>query len=94
MESLRGFKKVVFGKSYRERKVIEVPKTNESVDLCFQPGNQMYTINPFHTIGPEAATGGVLLKKVFLKISQISQRITCVGVSFQKSCKPEDLQVY
>ena len=26
----------------------------------------------------EAATGGVLLKKVFLKISQISQENTCV----------------
>ena len=26
----------------------------------------------------EAATGGVLLKKVFLKISQISQKNACV----------------
>ena len=31
---------------------------------------------------PEAATGGVLQKKVFLKIMQISQKNTCVGVSF------------
>ena len=31
----------------------------------------------------QAATGGVLLKKVFLKISQISQENTCVGISFQ-----------
>ena len=30
----------------------------------------------------EAATGGVLKKKVFLRISQISQENTCVGVSF------------
>ena len=30
----------------------------------------------------EAATGGVLQKKVFLKIVQISQEDTCVGVSF------------
>ena len=30
----------------------------------------------------EAATGGALLKKVFLKISQISQENACVGVSF------------
>ena len=31
---------------------------------------------------PEAATGDVLLKKVFLKNSQISQRNNLVGVSF------------
>ena len=31
---------------------------------------------------PEAATGGVLLKKLFLEISQYSQENTCVGVSF------------
>ena len=30
----------------------------------------------------EAATGGVLFKKLFLKISQYSQENTCVGVSF------------
>ena len=29
----------------------------------------------------EAATGGVLSKKVFLEISQNSQKNTCVGVS-------------
>ena len=32
----------------------------------------------------EAATNGVLLKKMFLNISQISQENTCVGVSFLK----------
>ena len=31
-------------------------------------------------INAEAATGGVLYKKVFLKIYQISQKNTCVGV--------------
>ena len=31
---------------------------------------------------PEAATGCVLSNKVFLKILQISQRYTCVGISF------------
>ena len=31
---------------------------------------------------PEAATGGVLLKTLFLKISQYSQEKTCVRVSF------------
>ena len=31
---------------------------------------------------PEAATGGVLLEKVFLKISQISQENTYVAVIF------------
>ena len=30
----------------------------------------------------EAATRGALLKKVFLKISQITQENTCVGVCF------------
>ena len=30
----------------------------------------------------EAATGGVSKKTVFLKISQFSQKNTCVGVSF------------
>ena len=34
------------------------------------------------TENAEAATGGVLLKRTFLKISQISQGITCVGVPF------------
>ena len=31
----------------------------------------------------EAVTGGVFEKKLFLKILQISQENTCVGVSFQ-----------
>ena len=30
----------------------------------------------------EAATGGVLLKKVFLEISRNQQEDTCVGVSY------------
>ena len=30
----------------------------------------------------EAATGNVLQKKVFLKISEISQEKPCVGISF------------
>ena len=32
----------------------------------------------------EAATGGVLWKKVFFKISQISQEKTCIGVFLMK----------
>ena len=36
----------------------------------------------------EAATGGIFQKKVFTKISQISQEYTCFGVSFQKRCRP------
>ena len=32
--------------------------------------------------GTESATGGFLQEKVLLKISQISQKNTCVGVSF------------
>ena len=35
----------------------------------------------------EAATEGIL-QKVFLKISQIPQENTCVGVSFKLTCKP------
>ena len=37
----------------------------------------------------EAATGGVLYKKVFLKISQNSQKSTCVRVSFLISCRAQ-----
>ena len=37
----------------------------------------------------EAATGGVLLKKLFLKISQNSQENTCARVSFLINCKSE-----
>ena len=36
------------------------------------------------TVTPEAATGGALYKKVFLKISQNSQENTCGRVSFLK----------
>ena len=32
----------------------------------------------------EIATGGILLKKVFLKVSQYSQINTCAGVSFSQ----------
>ena len=34
---------------------------------------------------PEAATRGVLQKKLFLKISQYSQENNCIGISFKKS---------
>ena len=34
---------------------------------------------------PEAATAGVLWKKMFLKNLQYSQEITCIGVSFLRS---------
>ena len=37
----------------------------------------------------EAATRGVLCKKVFLEISQNSQENTCARVSFLKSCRPQ-----
>ena len=40
-------------------------------------------LDTFHAvIATEAATEGVLLKKVFLKISQNSQKNTCGSVSF------------
>ena len=34
---------------------------------------------------PEAATGGVLSKKVLLKISKTSQKNTCARVSYNKN---------
>ena len=43
---------------------------------------------------PEAATRGVLCKKVFLEISQNSQENTCVRVSFLiklQRCRPATL---
>ena len=42
----------------------------------------------------KAATGGVLLKMVFLKISQYSLENICVGISFYYSCEPSVLQLY
>ena len=38
--------------------------------------------------GPEV-TGNVLLKNMFLKISQNSQENTCVRVSFLINCRPK-----
>ena len=42
----------------------------------------------------EAATRGVLWKKVFLEISQNSQENTCARVSFLIKLHASDLQVY
>ena len=42
----------------------------------------------------KAATGGVLWKTVFLKISQVLQENICVGVSLSQSYKPSGLQLY
>ena len=42
----------------------------------------------------EAATAGVLLKKVFLEISQNSQENTCVRVSFLIKLQALGLQLY
>ena len=44
-----------------------------------QPAQRVKTVLKLES---EAATGGVLWKKTFLKISQISQENTCVGISF------------
>ena len=38
-------------------------------------------ISKVHLLTSEATTGGVLLKKLFSKISQILQENSCVGVS-------------
>ena len=42
----------------------------------------------------ETATGGVLLKSCFLKISQNSQENTCVGVSFLIKLQASVLELY
>ena len=44
--------------------------------------------------GTEAATGGVLCKKVFLKISQNSQENTCARASFVIKFQAYGLQLY
>ena len=49
---------------------------NFFIDFLFFLGGISYALCS------EAATGGVLRKKIFLKISQNSQKKTCVGVSF------------
>ena len=49
----------------------------------------MYSCRLINGGWAEAATGGVLQKKVFLKISQIEQENSCVRVSFQKSYRPQ-----
>ena len=48
----------------------------------------------FVEVYSEVATGGVLLKKVFLKISQNSQENTCASVSFLMKLQTRDLQCY
>ena len=45
-----------------------------------------------YSLVPEAAVGRCSSKKVFLKISQYSQKNTCVGVSFY--CKETPAQVF
>ena len=43
---------------------------------------------------PKAATGGVLWKKLFLKILQYSKESTCVGVSFRKTFRSSGRLLY
>ena len=45
-------------------------------------------------IVPEAATGGVLWKKMFLKTSQNSQQNTCTRASFLMKLLAWSLQLY
>ena len=52
--------------------------TKSRDDSCY------YEISLERSVNSEAATGGVLQEKVFLKISQISQ-VNCVGVSFDRN---------
>ena len=43
---------------------------------------------------PKAVGGKCSVKKMFLKVSQHSQKNTCVGISFQYSCRPESLTIF
>ena len=52
-----------------------------SSNLCKKNCLQCYRLYNFFHLS-EAATGGVLLEKVFLEISQNSQENTCGTVSF------------
>ena len=47
-----------------------------------------------HCYQAEAATGGVLLRKVFLKISEKLQENTCARVSFLIKLQVSGLQLY
>ena len=51
-------------------------------------------IKSFYPNTPEAATGRVLWKKMFLKILQNSQENSCVGVSLLIKLLDSDLQLY
>ena len=51
--------------------------------LVFYPTFQIYMKCVFYkNLGTQAATGGVLWKKVFIKISQNSQENPCAGVFY------------
>ena len=52
----------------------------------------MFPFNKVNVLRPEAATGGVLQEKVFLKILQNSQENTCATVSFLTKLQASGLQ--
>ena len=76
------------------QRVAQQMKGNESENQVLEWNNYaVYNYNIFRNVflkiycktkhlQAEAAIGGVLLKKLLLKISQYSQENTCVGVSF------------
>ena len=69
----------LFCSNYPQSKIYFISAAMKYKDVFFNSNTKFY----FGTqINIEAATGSVLLKKVFLKISQILQENTCVRVSF------------
>ena len=65
-----------------------IPCSNSYCEIIFS------TIRKICTDGSEPVTGGVLLKKVFLKISQNSQENTCATLSFLIKLQASGLQLH
>ena len=73
----------VFGSRCRMLEIIEINGNNDTKKFNRKPSlEQIVWSRTFYDENTEAATGGVLLKKVFLKISHNSQENICVRVSF------------
>ena len=71
---------------YRHKQVIR--------KLCQEVFFAIQRSTVVHCYQAEAATGGVLLRKVFLKISEKLQENTCARVSFLIKLQVSGLQLY
>ena len=69
----------LFCSNYPQSKIYFISAAMKYKDVFFNSNTKFYFGSQ---INIEAATGSVLLKKVFLKISQMLQENTCVRVSF------------